>query len=75
MAKEDLIEMKGVVIKQLGGGCYQIECSEGEMKQEVVAKLSGKMAKSRIRVIAGDTVRVEVSPYDLTKGRIVYREK
>lgn len=72
MAKEELIEFEGVVTDVLPDSRYRVELENGH---EVSAYASGKMRKFRIRVVAGDRVKLEMSPYDLTKGRISYRHK
>jgi translation initiation factor IF-1 len=70
--KEQKIEMMGKVIEALPGTQFRVELENGH---EVLAYLSGKMRKYYIRILLGDKVRVEISPYDLTRGRIVYRYK
>lgn len=72
MASDDLVETEGVVLKEERGGLFVVRTKEGK---EVLAKLCGKMRQFRIRVVTGDTVKVAVSPYDLTKGRITFRHK
>jgi len=72
MAKEDQIEMEGEVIDTLPNTMFRVELENGHV---VTAHISGKMRKNRIRVLAGDRVTVEMTPYDLTKGRITYRKK
>lgn len=72
MAKEDLIEFKGTVIEVLPNAMFRVTLENGH---EVLAHSAGKMRKNRIRVLAGDSVVVEMTPYDLTKGRIIFREK
>ena len=72
MAKEDLIEFKGVVSEVLPNAMFRVKL---ENEHEVLAHTSGKMRKNRIRVLAGDKVLVEMTPYDLTKGRITFRYK
>ncbi len=72
MAKEDLIEMDGVVKEILPNATFRVELENGH---EVLAHTAGKMRKFRIRVLAGDRVTVEMTPYDLTKGRITFRYK
>ncbi len=72
MSKEDLIEFTGTVIEILPNAMFRVEL---ENKHIVLAHTSGKMRKNRIRVLAGDTVTVEVTPYDLSKGRITFRQK
>ena len=70
MAKEDTIEVTGVVLESLPNAMFRVEL---ENKHQVLAHVSGKMRKNFIRIVPGDKVRVELSPYDLTKGRITYR--
>ena len=72
MAKEDLIEFDGTVSEILPNAMFRVTLENGH---EILAHTSGRMRKNRIRVLAGDKVRVEMTPYDLTKGRIVFREK
>jgi translation initiation factor IF-1 len=73
MAKqEDKITVEGTVTEALPGTQFRVELDTGH---EVLAYLSGKMRKYYIRILLGDRVRVELSPYDLTRGRIVYRHK
>jgi translation initiation factor IF-1 len=72
MAKEDLMEFTGTVVELLPNAMFRVELDNGH---EVLAHMSGKMRKNRIRVLAGDRVDVEMTPYDLSKGRIVYRHK
>lgn len=69
MAKEELVEMEGKVV-WMGRGYFRIECEGGH---EVLAKLAGKLRRHRIRVVLGDRVTVAVSPYDPSRGFIVYR--
>lgn len=70
MPREDHIEMDGVVIDSCGGK-FRVDLKNGS--SPVIAQLNGRMRQNRIRVIAGDTVKVALSPYDLTRGLIVYR--
>ena len=70
MAKEELIEMRGKVIEVLPDSRFRVTLDNGH---ELVAYSGGKMRKHRIRVIAGDDVTLELSPYDLNKGRIMFR--
>ncbi len=72
MTKEDLIEFKGVVTEVLPNAMFRVRL---ENNHEILAHSAGKMRKNRIRVLLGDTVIVEMTPYDLTKGRIIFREK
>lgn len=70
MAKEDLIEMAGQVLEVLPDARYRVKLENGH---ELVAYTNGKMRKHHIRILAGDKVSLELSPYDLTKGRITFR--
>ncbi len=70
--KEEAIEVSGTVREELAGGNYKVEL---ENKHNVLAYASGKMRKFKIRILPGDRVKIELSPYDLTRGRITYREK
>jgi translation initiation factor IF-1 len=73
MAKEeDKIQVEGTVIEALPGTQFRVRLDNGH---EVLAYLSGRMRKYYIRILLGDSVRVEMSPYDLTRGRIIYRQK
>jgi len=72
MAKEEMLEFKGVVTELLPNAMFRVKL---ENNHEVLAHTAGKMRKNRIRVLAGDEVMVEVTPYDLTKGRIIFRFK
>ena len=72
MAKEDLIEFTGVVAELLPNAMFRVKLDNDHI---VIAHTAGKMRKNRIRVLAGDKVKVEMTPYDLTKGRITYRMK
>lgn len=72
MAKEDLIEFQGEVVELLPNATFRVTLENGH---EVIAHTSGRMRKNRIRVLAGDKVTVEMTPYDLTKGRITFRHK
>jgi translation initiation factor IF-1 len=69
---EDKIQVEGTVVEALPGTQFKVRLETG---YEVLAYLSGKMRKYYIRILLGDKVRVEMSPYDLTRGRIVYRHK
>lgn len=73
MAKEELLEFEGVVTECLPNALFRVKLNENDY--EIMATISGKMRKFNIRVLLGDTVTVEVSPYDITKGRITYRFK
>jgi translation initiation factor IF-1 len=72
MAKEELIEFNGVVTELLPNAMFRVTLDNGH---EVIAHTSGKMRKNRIRILAGDKVTVEMTPYDLTKARIKLRLK
>jgi translation initiation factor IF-1 len=72
MAKEEMIEMEGTVTDVQRNSRYRVELENGH---EISAYIAGKMRKFRIRVVAGDKVTIEMSPYDLTKGRINFRHK
>jgi translation initiation factor IF-1 len=72
MAKEELLEFPGVVTELLPNATFRVELENGHI---IIAHTAGKMRKNRIRVLAGDKVQVEMTPYDLTKGRINYRFK
>lgn len=72
MSREDQIEMDGTVKEVLQGGMFRIVLENGH---EVLAYTSGKMRKHFIRIVMGDKVRVAMSPYDLTKGRVIFRSK
>lgn len=70
MVKKDIVEFKGVIEELLPGGTFRVQLDNAH---EIIAHLSGKMRRFRIRLTAGDRVKVEMTPYDLTKGRITYR--
>ena len=72
MAKEDLIEFDGVVTELLPDARFRVKLDNGH---ETLAYTSGKMKKNRIRILAGDRVTIEMTPYDLTKGRINFRHR
>jgi translation initiation factor IF-1 len=71
MAKEEAIQMSGVVKETLPNTVFRVELENGH---KITAHISGKMRKNYIRILTGDKVLVEISPYDLSKGRIVFRE-
>ncbi len=71
MAKEEAIQMNGVVKETLPNTVFRVELENGHV---IAAHISGKMRKNYIRILTGDKVLVEISPYDLSKGRIVFRE-
>ena len=72
MAKEDVIEVEGTVVEALPNAMFQVELENGH---EVLAHISGKLRMNFIRILPGDKVTVELSPYDLTRGRITWRGK
>jgi translation initiation factor IF-1 len=72
MSKEELIEFEGTVVELLPNATFRVKL---ENNHEIIAHTAGKMRKNRIRVLTGDKVMVEMTPYDLTKGRITYRFK
>jgi len=72
MAKEDVIEMEGKVLETLPNTLFKVELENGHV---VTAHISGRMRKHYIRILTGDGVKVELTPYDLSKGRITYRMK
>lgn len=72
MSKEDSIEVMGVVLEKHPAGMFSVQL---DVNRVVLAHLAGKLRKNRIRVLAGDKVTMELSPYDLTKGRITFRHR
>jgi translation initiation factor IF-1 len=72
MAKEDVIEVEGTVVETLPNAMFRVELPNGH---RILAHISGKMRMHFIRILPGDKVTVELSPYDLTRGRITYRAK
>jgi len=72
MAKDEGIELEGTIKEVFPGGTFRVETDDGH---SILAHLGGKMRKFRIRVLLGDKVTVEVSSYDLTRGRITYRQR
>ena len=70
MSKQDLLEFKGTVIDLLPNAMFRVQLENGHV---VTAHTAGKLRKNRIRVLQGDNVTVEMTPYDLTKGRIIFR--
>ncbi len=72
MGKEDSIEMEGKVLESLPNAMFRVELENGH---KVLAHVSGKMRMHYIRILTGDRVKLELSPYDLTRGRITYRVK
>jgi translation initiation factor IF-1 len=74
MSKEDCIELTGTVVEKFPSGLFSVQLDQDENKL-ILGHLAGKLRRNRIRVLAGDRVTLEMSPYDLTKGRITYRHK
>ncbi len=72
MAKEEMLEFPGVVTELLPNATFRVKL---ENEHEIIAHTAGRMRKNFIRIVPGDKVRVELSPYDLTKGRITFRER
>ena len=72
MAKEDIISLDGKVEEVLPNAMFRVKLEQGHT---ILGHISGKMRQNKIQILLGDRVRVEMSPYDLTKGRIVYRDK
>jgi translation initiation factor IF-1 len=72
LAKDNVIEMEGTIIEKLPNAMFQVELENGH---KILAHISGKLRMNFIRIIPGDKVKVEMSPYDLTKGRITWRDK
>ena len=72
MAKEDHLEMEGKVIETLPNTTFRVQLDNGHI---ITAHISGKMRKNYIRILTGDRVKVEMTPYDLTKGRITFRQR
>lgn len=72
MSKEDIIEMTGVVEEVLPGAMFRIKLENNAV---ILGHISGKMRQHKIQILLGDRVKLEMSPYDLTRGRITYREK
>lgn len=72
MSKEDVLEIEGTVLEALPNAMFQVELENGH---KVLAHISGKLRMHFIRILPGDKVTVEISPYDLTKGRITWRSK
>ena len=70
--KEEIIEVEGIILEALPNAMFRVELENGH---KVLAHISGKMRMHYIKILPGDTVRVELSPYDLTRGRIIYRKK
>ena len=72
MSKEDVIEIEGIGVEKLPNAMFKVELENGH---QVLAHISGKLRKNFIRILPGDKVTMEMSPYDLTKGRITWRDK
>lgn len=72
MSKEDVIEAEGAVIEVLPGATFKVKLTNGHV---ITAYLSGKLRMNYIKILEGDSVKIEMSPYDLTKGRITWRSK
>ena len=72
MAKEDVIEVEGVVVETLPNTTYKVELENGH---QILGHISGKLRMNYIKILPGDKVKVELSPYDLTRGRITWRAK
>ena len=72
MAKEELIEMDGEVIETLPNTTFRVKLENDHI---IIAHISGRMRKHYIRILTGDKVKLEITPYDLSKGRIIFREK
>lgn len=72
MSKDDVIEMQGVVLEALPNAMFQVELESG---QKILAHISGKLRMNFIKILPGDKVTLELSPYDLTRGRITWRAK
>ena len=75
MSRSDKFELEGIVEKALPGTKFEVSVSSGESTANIVCTLSGKLRQNNIRIIQGDKVTVEISPYDLTKGIITWRTK
>ena len=72
MAKEEAIEVEGLVKEALPNVMFRVELKNNHV---ILAHMSGRMRQNHIKIVPGDTVKIEMSPYDLSKGRIIYREK
>ena len=72
MAKDDVIEIEGKVVEALPNAAFKVELENGHI---ILAHISGKLRMNFIRILPGDKVTIEMSPYDLTKGRIIWRDK
>lgn len=72
MSKQDMIEVKGTVVEALPNATFKVELENG---RQITATISGKLRMNYIRILPGDNVTIDMSPYDLTKGRITWRSK
>lgn len=72
MSKADVIEIEGIVVEKLPNAMFQVKLENGH---QVLAHISGKLRMNYIKILPGDKVTIELSPYDLTKGRIIWRDK
>lgn len=72
MSKADVIEVEGIVVEKLPGAMFKVQLENNHV---VLAHISGKLRMNYIRILPGDKVTIEMSPYDLTKGRIIWRDK
>ena len=72
MSKSDVIEIEGIVVEKLPNAMFKVELENGH---QVLAHISGKLRMNYIRILPGDKVTIELSPYDLSKGRIIWRDK
>ena len=72
MSKDDMLELEGTVVESLPNAMFQVELENGHV---ILAHIAGKLRMNFIRILPGDKVTVEMSPYDLTKGRIIWRDK
>jgi translation initiation factor IF-1 len=75
MPKEEPITVEGIIKETLPGAMFRVEINVGGKEHEVLAHVSGKMRMHFIKILPGDSVTLEISPYDLNRGRIVYRQK
>ena len=75
MAKTELIEMEARVLESLPNAMFRLEVQVGEKAHRLIGHISGRMRRNYIRILPGDRVLIQVSPYDLTKARIVYRQR
>ena len=72
MSKADVIEVEGVVVEKLPNAMFKVQIENGH---QILAHISGKLRQNYIRILPGDKVTIEMSPYDLSKGRIIWRDK